>query len=393
MSSSTADLVEIALRLRTISRDDGSIDAAQVRVIGLDEIREAAGVNWPRMRERVRSGSMDILSKHTGPEDVIIPAGDGFLVILAEGAPGNNQERCKKMREALLSFYLGEDALSGLRAAVTPRSLTADGFADFIAAGMQTETADVHLLTRAPRDNIVSAGIFSARHQKLVAQWICPTRDEHGGRRLAYNPDYILDGAHHNRDYFNLDAATFEHATLSLAPEGRAVPIGFTVHATTLQNRRNRDAYFSLLTKAPSEQLRGAIITIAEIEKGTPLISIAEWCSSLRAVVGRVCLDFHYTDHAVASIGGAGAWAAGFHLPIYSGAQCGPRAARTLDQIRFWSKTIRCQGMRLSVNGFRDEQFLAQAAAAGVDLASGNVLWPFSLAGADEVTLPAALSA
>ena len=54
---------------------------------------------------------------------------------------------------------------------------------------------------------------------------------------------------------------------------------------------------------------------------------------------------------------------------------------------------LRCQGMRLSVNGFRDEQFLAQAAAAGVDLASGNVLWPFSLAGADEVTPSAALSA
>jgi len=220
--------MEIALRLRTIARDDGSIDAAQVRVIGLDEIREAAGANWPRMRERVRSGSMDILSKHTGPEDVIIPAGDGFLVILAEGAPGNNQERCKKMREALLSFYLGEDALSGLRAAVTPRSLTADGFADFIAAGMQTESTDVHVLTRAPRDNIVTARIFSTLHKKVVAQWVCPTRDEHGGRRLAYNPDFILDGAHHSRDFFSLDAAIFEHATLGLAsPEARSLPIGF----------------------------------------------------------------------------------------------------------------------------------------------------------------------
>jgi hypothetical protein len=49
--------------------------------------------------------------------------------------------------------------------------------------------------------------------------------------------------------------------------------------------------------------------------------------------------------------------------------------------------------MRLSVNGFRDEQFLTQAAAAGVDLASGNVLWPFSLAGAHEVACSAALSA
>ncbi len=79
--SSPADMMQIALRLRTLARDDGSIDAAQVRVIGLDEIRAAAGANWPRMRERVRAGSMDILSRHAAPEDVIFPAGDGFLVI------------------------------------------------------------------------------------------------------------------------------------------------------------------------------------------------------------------------------------------------------------------------------------------------------------------------
>jgi hypothetical protein len=121
---------------------------------------------------------------------------------------------------------------------------------------------------------------------------------------------------------------------------------------------------------------RRAIITFAEIEKGTPLISIAEWCSSLRAMVGRVCLDLHYTDHAIASIGAAGAWAAGFHLPIYSGAQRGPRAARTLEQLRFWAKSIR--GMRLAVNGFTDPDFLNDACAAGVDIASSDVLWPFS---------------
>ncbi len=34
--SSVADLTQVAPRLRMISRDDGSIDAAQVRVIGLD---------------------------------------------------------------------------------------------------------------------------------------------------------------------------------------------------------------------------------------------------------------------------------------------------------------------------------------------------------------------
>jgi hypothetical protein len=77
------DLDQMASRLKAMADARGSIEAAQVKLIGLDEIREAAGPRWPRMRERVRSGSLSILSQYTGPDDVIIPAGDGFLIMLA----------------------------------------------------------------------------------------------------------------------------------------------------------------------------------------------------------------------------------------------------------------------------------------------------------------------
>jgi hypothetical protein len=129
---------QIAGRLRSMSRDGGSIEAAQVKVIGLDEIREAAGPRWPRMRERVRQGSLSILSQHTGPDDVIVPAGDGFLIVLAEGPAGDTQRRCQQMSDALLSFYLGEDALKTLRPEVKNRSLNADGLTDLISSSMRS---------------------------------------------------------------------------------------------------------------------------------------------------------------------------------------------------------------------------------------------------------------
>ncbi len=377
MTPSKTDVLELALKLRSISRDDGSIDAAQVRVIGLDEIRHAAGPNWPRMRERVRHGSMQILARYTGSDDVIVPAGDGFLVILAPGAPGNNQERCNRMREALLSFYLGEETLASLRATVMPRSLTREGFADLIAADMQNGVSEDEPV--APHwQETTFARVFAARPGKIVADWVCSARGQGNERRLAYNPDYILDGSHHERSYCLLDTAILDQAAQVLAAPAHAPSVGFTVHATTLRSRRNREAYLSLLSRSSCSMLRSAIITIAEIEKGTPLISIEEWCHGLRPLVSHVCLDFHYTDHALSSIGGTGAWAAGFHLPIYSGAQCGPRAAQTLDHVRFWSKTVHSQGMRLAVNGFKEAGFLQQALAAGVDLATSNVLWPFA---------------
>src|SRR5262249_38412460 len=95
----------------------------------------------------------------------------------------------------------------------------------------------------------------------------------------------------------------------------------------------------------------------------------------------------------VASVGAAGAWAAGFHLPIYSGAQRGPRTMRTLEQVRFWAKTIRAQGMRLAVNGFSDPDFLQQAAMTGVDIATSDVLWPFKYVNEGIEPAPVALRA
>jgi hypothetical protein len=376
--SEGADFTQLAHRLRSVTHNDGSIEAAQVRVIGLDEIREAAGTNWPRMRERVRAGSMEILSRHAAPDDVIVPAGDGFLVILAEGAAGATQERCVKMREALLTFYLGEEAFKMLRPQVTAHTLSSDGLADLMFTGVNAASAASGGLARMVRDDIVEARVFSARESKVMGRWYCAVREERGVRRLAYSGDFILDGRHHDPGYFDLDIAIFEAACAELERANEdPLAIGFTVHASTLQTRRGRDAYLAALSTLKPAKRQRAIVTIAEIEKGTPLISIAEWCSALRSVVTRVALDFHYTDHALGSVGAAGAWAAGFHLPIYSGAQRGPRAARTLDQIRFWSKSMRAQGMRLAVNGFSDPEFLRQGAAGGVDIATSDVLWPF----------------
>ena len=52
---SSPELQLMGQRLKVLSRDGGSIEAAQIKLIGLDEIREAAGARWPRMRERVRT--------------------------------------------------------------------------------------------------------------------------------------------------------------------------------------------------------------------------------------------------------------------------------------------------------------------------------------------------
>jgi len=392
--ASSVDNLMIAERLRNMSRDGGSIDAAQVKLIGLDEIRRAAGARWPLMRERVRTGSLEILSRYTRAEDVIIPAGDGFLIVLAEGPPGNAQKCCQRMREALLSFYLGDEALARLRPELTAHALNVDGFADLLASNMQRETGERALVAKAYGQDIAVVRLFAPRQQKIVAELCAPVHKDHLlQRRLAYNADFLLDGRHVEPDYLELDFAILDFALArSQDPARTQGVLGITVHASTLQRRRSREVYLKRLASVSDAFRHQAFVIVAEIQRGTPLMSIAEWSSMLRALVARVGLDFHYTDHAVTSVGATGAWAVGFHLPIYAGAQKGPRAAKMLDQLTFWARTIHSQNMRLEVNGFVHPEFLQAANRIGVDLVTSDTLWPFRFAN-DAAARPSTSSA
>ncbi len=383
-----AGMDQISDRLRAMSRDGGSIEAAQVKLIGLDEIREAAGPRWPRMRERVRSGSMAILAQHTGPDDVLIPAGDGFLVMLADGKAGDVQRRCQEMRDALLAFYLGEEALKALRPEVQNRALSPDGLSELLASSMQAE----RMVAKATDDEIMLAPVLVTHEIKMGALLAGPVVRGDDVQRLCYNPDFILDGRHHDRrDFLELDIAVLDAALTraTMAREsGQSSAIGVCVHASTMQSRRAREAYLGWLAGVDPEVRRHMFVQIFEIERGTPLISITEWCTNLRAHAARVWLDFHYADLAIGSVGASGAWAAGFSLPTFASAQRGVRAQRLRHQIGFWAKTLRTQGLRLVAHGFQDAAFLDEAGKLGVDLATSDAHWPFSQADIERLDGP-----
>lgn len=376
--STQPDIEQMTTRLRALTRDGGSIEAAQVKLIGLDEIREAAGPRWPRMRERVRAGSMNILSQHTGPDDVIIPAGDGFLIMLADGRAGDAQRRCQEMRDALLKFYLGEEALASLRPHVQNRALTAAGLTDLIASTM---SATGTFVAKGHEDEIATAPVVVAPEQRIGAALVAPIVRAEKTRRIAHNPDFILDGRHNTpQEFLELDLALLD-AALSritrLRQNNKPAAVGVCVHASTMQRRRARETYFEWLSQTDPDLRRSLFITVNEIERGTPLMSMTEWCSGLRAYVSRVSLNLHYADHAISSIGATGAWAAGFHLPAFAGAQRDARGEKLRGLVKFWAKSLHTQGMHLSVHGFQDATFLNEAAEMGVDLLTSDAHWPF----------------
>jgi hypothetical protein len=365
-----AELERLAARVRTSARDDGLIETAQVKLLGLDEVRAAAGSRWPRMREHVREGSVRIIAQRIGADDAVIPCGDGFLVVFADATPEQTQSRCAEIRDALLAFYIGEEALASLRASVERETASATDLADLVSGSAAPSTP--------PRQrNDLTLGrywpLWSARHLAVAAYLCGPAIRSGDGMRQGYAEDFLDKGAHAARDYLDLDLCLMEQACA--AAEAGAAPIGLTVHVTTLQTRRSRSTYLEHLAANASPANQRMFIAIAEIEPGTPLMSLTEWTTALKQYVPRVALDLHHSDRAIGALASTGAWAAGYHLAgarIISSAQ----ASAALNDLDGWCRTLRRQGLMPFVNGFQDAAFLDLASYSDLAFASGEKLWP-----------------
>ncbi len=364
-----AELERLASRVRAAARDDGLIETAQVKLVGLDEVRAAAGSRWPRMREHVREGSLKIIVRRIGAEDGVIPCGDGFLVVFAHASPEQTQARCAEIREALLAFYLGEEALSPLRANVARETVSASHLAGIVS---QEPSAQAPL-----RRNELRLGrfwpIWSMRRMSIAAFMCAPGAAADAGLRQCYEPGFLDSGRHGKDDYLDLDLCLLEQACA--AAEMGAAPIGFSVHASTMQARKSRSIFLDHLAANASPAYQRMFACIAEIQPGTPLISLTEWTRLLKTHLPRVMLDMHHSDRAIGALAATGAWAAGYHL---AGRRLGSNAEvrAALNELDGWCRSLRRQGLMPLVNGFQDEALLDLAGYSDLAFASGEKLWP-----------------
>lgn len=360
----------LAARVRGSARDGGLIETAQVKLVGLDEVRRAAGARWPRMREHVREGSLKIISARIGPDDTVIPCGDGFLVVFADVANAETEHRCRDIRDALITFYLGEDALRVLRAEVDPETISAAHLANIVSATPEP-------LPRARGS--LSLGrfwpVWAARHQKVSAFLCAPILDaDQPLPRMGYTPDFREKAAHQVADYLDLDLCLLEQA-FDAAEHGERPPIGVSVHATTLQSRKARTFYLKHLAANASCAKSRMFVSIAEIPPGTPLMALTEWVSGLKHTFARVNLDLHHHDRALNAIASTGAWAAGFQVGPCKSAQ-GGQLRIALNEVDTWCRVLRRQGVQPFMQGFAEPGFFDLASFSEIAFATGQGLWP-----------------
>jgi hypothetical protein len=370
--NSNDEIERLASRVRASARDGGLIETAQVKLLGLDDVRTAAGARWPRMREYVRAGSLKIIAAHLGAEDSVIPCGDGFLVVFADAAKEAVQKQCEALRDALVAYYLGEEALKSLRAGVEHEAITAASLASFVAKS----DPDAHL---SELRNELQLGrfwpIWSMRHGAIAAHLCAPAIETNNGRmRLGYAHDFLEKADHRDRDYLDLDLCLLEQACASAERNG-ASPIGVSVHSTTLQSRKSRKTYLDHAAANATRPQQRMFISVSEIAPGTPLISLNEWSNALRRIFPRVAFGFHHSDRALSALGSTGIWAAGYHLPP-GGAGATANLRGILNELNAWCRTLRAQGIQPFIHGFDANALLDLASYSDLGFASGDGLWP-----------------
>ena len=368
----SAEIERLAARVRASARDGGLIETAQVKLIGLDEVREAAGARWPRMREYVREGSIKIIASRLGPEDAVVGCGDGFLVVFADAAGEHTRRRCAEINDALIAFYLGEDALSALRAEIRQESASAAQLAGLVATTAKPKR-------EAPRRNELMLGRFWplwSPHRHAIAAHLCAPAINIDGTpsRMGYAPEFLDKAAHRNNDYLDLDLCLLEQACAA-SERPQTAPIGVSVHSTTMQSRSARKHYLDHVAANAGPAQGRIFITIAEIVPGTPLISLSEWSNALKHTFGRVALDLHHTDRALTAIASAGVWAAGYHLPFAQNGSSGS-LRDALNHVHTWCQVLRRQSVLPIVHGFTHQAFFDLASYSDLWLASGEALWP-----------------
>lgn len=370
--TTNAEIGRLAARIRVAARDGGLIETAQVKLLGLEQVREVAGARWPRMREYVREGSLRIIATRIGPKDAVIPCGDGFLVAFSDSSPAEMERRCRAINDALLSFYLGEEALKALRTAISRAPVSTAQLANIVSYPPGAHAG-------SPRRADLNPGrfwpIWSPARNGLAAYLCTPTLESEGGAcRIGYTSDFLEKARCDATDFLDLDLCLLEQA-VSAAEIAQGLVVGVSVHASTLQIRKSRMQYLRHLTAYASPAAGPMFVHIAEIAPGTPLLSLTEWTSSLRHAVPRISFELHRSDRALSAIASTGAWAAGYHLGALTGATS-EQIRSALSELDNCCRVLRRQCVQPFIHGFSETAFFDLASFSEIAFATGEALWP-----------------
>jgi hypothetical protein len=369
-------ILQLAERFKEAIRESRPIDTAQIQVVGLEAVKQNAGDTWPELSSRVRESSLNFLSQRLGPNDVVIPAGDGFLVIYAE--PDEGGARRDSLQQALNAFYTGQPATRPLSANVKRESLGAELLMERFSRPQPAPFWEVAAPPSFADLPLAVLPMWSAAQEAITGYWIAPEQAGRAIGRFSYDPGWADTGWHRDdKDFLELDLRIADRAVSeiqSCLKRNQRCLVGFSVHSTTLLNRNRRRAYMQALSATPGEVRPFLLGRIAELQDGTPMGAVAEWAHQLRQIGHRLDIEIHHSQRSVSALGDMGLLGVACVMPS---AHPSPAEVTALTRnVTVWNRDLKRLNLKLRLDNLEDPRLLGLALDVQVDACTSPRLWP-----------------
>ena len=367
---------QLAVRLKQAVHETRHIETAQIQIIGLDDIKRRAGSLWGELAVRVRETSQDFIGQRLGRHDVLIAAGDGFLVVYAE--PDGAPTKCQALQDDLNAFYLGEEWSRGLAASVHHESLGAAMLMERLTRPPGPPALDLVPPPTVADTSLAVLPVWSVAQEAITGYWITPEHPDRAFGRYAYDLGWMETGWHReDRDFLELDLRILARAVDDIRAclaVGRRCLVGYSVHSTTLMNRNRRRAFLQAMALAPVETRPFLLGRVAEGQSGTPMAAIAEWVHQLRVASPRMAIAVHPSQRDLTGMEELGVFSVACVLPTAH-----PTALEVTALTRtiaVWSRELKRQNLKLRLDNVGDPRLLSLALDGQIDFCTSQRLWP-----------------
>ena len=261
-------------RLKAALRASQPVTASQVHFINLDAVRERYGDHWPQARARVFDAMQGFLERRLEPEDLLMRAGDGFLVFPDPDRREAPDDFATRIEAELKAFFLGtmdlRDIEIGVAALkVSPEELlrtierNADDDPGAALAPQGRGHNEPDAKPQGPAFELTFLPVWSAASSTLALFAATPLAD-YGSGRVLTRPA--------SRDAVEaLDRAVLARIARTLAAGGArpgaiAAPVGYS----TLTDAARRVAYLGALRDLEQTHGRRLILRVVDTPADAP---------------------------------------------------------------------------------------------------------------------------
>ena len=396
---------ELTRKLKTVLAGRSAVDMGQFQFLNLDRVREEAGEDWPRLRDKVYDVAAHFIEKRIDRGDVAIRCQGGFMIVFAAVDADAAAAKVSGIAAELERFFLGDRRLEMVELSSDARSVTTEELLEIVARAQdegaagrppasEAETGaaseaqprweSVDRPDRTPLkptvkpagqtgedcwDEIVFRPCWDARRSALTYSVCLPRRVVNGfvyfGRDTLMGRDE--PDLHRRMDIAVARAAQrgFQKTHAKTGPCAIVIP----VHYATLSTLSRRMDYIALLQAVPEPVRRFFHLRIDGVPAGAPIGQTQEIFRSMKPFGGQMLVKLPFSAIDLHRFEGCNVGIFDADIPARIN-ESGPSEAQ-LAALTDWVAGAHTMKAETALAEAGDTGFARVAVAAGVRYLSG----------------------